>query len=97
MKGDRRLIYQAVAYSPLSAAVCSLREIQSMVDELFAVNEAVPAAGLCMSFDRKLRLACSRAPIPCARAERRLFCGQLHCGADVVNGVSRSVSRGYVS
>ena len=40
LKGDKRLIYQAVAYSPLSAAVCSLREIQSMVDELFAVNEA---------------------------------------------------------
>ena len=40
VKSDRRLIYQAVAYSPLSAAVCSLREIQSMVDELFAVNEA---------------------------------------------------------
>ena len=39
LKGDKRLIYQAVAYSPLSAAVCSLREIQSMVDELFAVNE----------------------------------------------------------
>ena len=39
LNGDRRLIYQAVAYSPLSAAVCSLAEIQSMVDELFAVNE----------------------------------------------------------
>ena len=40
LKGDKRLIYQAVAYSPLSAAVCSLREIQSMVDELFDVNAA---------------------------------------------------------
>ncbi len=40
LKGDKRLIYQAVAYSPLSAAVCSLREIQAMVDELFTVNEA---------------------------------------------------------
>lgn len=39
LNGDRRLIYQAVAYSPLSAAVCSLAEIQSMVDELFAVNK----------------------------------------------------------
>jgi len=39
LKGDRRLIYQAVAYSPLSAAVCSLAEIQSMVDDLFAVNQ----------------------------------------------------------
>ena len=39
LNGDRRLIYQAVAYSPLSAAVCSLAEIQSMVNELLAVNE----------------------------------------------------------
>ena len=38
LQGDKRLIYQAVAYSPLSAAVCSLKEIQSMVDELFEVN-----------------------------------------------------------
>lgn len=40
LTGNRRLIYQAVAYSPLSAAVLSLAEIQQMVDELFAVNEA---------------------------------------------------------
>jgi len=33
------LIYQAVALSPLSAAVLSLAEIQQMVDELFAINE----------------------------------------------------------
>lgn len=46
LNGDRRLIYQAVAYSPLSAAVCSLAEIQSMVDELFAVNEPYLAAEL---------------------------------------------------
>jgi alpha-galactosidase len=39
LTGNRRLIYQAVAYSPLSAAVLSLEEIQKMVDELFAVNE----------------------------------------------------------
>lgn len=38
--GDRRLIYQAVALSPLSAAVLSLAEIQQMVNELFEVNEA---------------------------------------------------------
>ncbi|MCA9836163.1 MAG: alpha-galactosidase [Trueperaceae bacterium] len=38
--GNRKLIYQAVAYSPLSAAVLSLAEIKDMVDELFAVNEA---------------------------------------------------------
>jgi len=40
MTGNRRLIYQAVALSPLSAAVLSLAEIQKMVDELFAANEA---------------------------------------------------------
>jgi len=39
LTGDRRLIYQAVALSPLSAAVLSLAEIQQMVDELFEVNE----------------------------------------------------------
>ena len=39
LTGNRRLIYQAVALSPLSAAVLSLAEIQQMVDELFAVNE----------------------------------------------------------
>ena len=39
LTNNRRLIYQAVAYSPLSAAVLSLAEIQQMVDDLFAVNE----------------------------------------------------------
>lgn len=39
LTGDRRLIYQAVANDPLTAAVLSLREIQAMVDELFQVNE----------------------------------------------------------
>ncbi len=39
LTGNRRLIYQAIAYSPLSAAVLSLAEIQQMVDELFAINE----------------------------------------------------------
>ena len=36
---NKRLIYQAVALSPLSAAVLSLAEIQDMVNDLFAVNE----------------------------------------------------------
>jgi alpha-galactosidase len=36
--GDRKLIYQAVAYSPLTAAVLSLAEIKEMVDELFEAN-----------------------------------------------------------
>jgi alpha-galactosidase len=39
LTGNRRLIYQAVALSPLSAAVLSLAEIQQMVDDLFEVNE----------------------------------------------------------
>ena len=39
LTGNRRLIYQAVAYSPLTAAVLSLAEIQQMVDKLFTVNE----------------------------------------------------------
>ena len=33
------MIYQAICYDPLTAAVCSLREIRSMVDEMFAINE----------------------------------------------------------
>ena len=40
LTGNRRLIYQAVALSPLTAAVLSLAEIQQMVDDLFEVNEA---------------------------------------------------------
>ena len=39
LTGNRRLVYHAVAYSPLSAAVLSLAEIGEMVNELFAVNE----------------------------------------------------------
>ncbi|MCB0052851.1 MAG: alpha-galactosidase, partial [Caldilinea sp.] len=39
LTGNRRLVYQAVANDPLSAAVLSLAEIQQMVDDLFAVNE----------------------------------------------------------
>ncbi|KKR04707.1 MAG: Alpha-galactosidase [Candidatus Uhrbacteria bacterium GW2011_GWF2_39_13] len=33
--GDRRKIFHAIALDPLTAAVCSLDEIQSMTDELF--------------------------------------------------------------
>ncbi len=36
--GDREKVYQAVCFDPLTAAVCSLREIRAMVDEMFAVN-----------------------------------------------------------
>ncbi|MEZ4656666.1 MAG: alpha-galactosidase [Caldilineaceae bacterium] len=39
LTGDRRLIHQAIANDPLSAAVLSLAEIRQMVDELFARNE----------------------------------------------------------
>ena len=39
LTGDRRLIYQAIANDPLTAAVLSLAEIQTMVDEMFAFNE----------------------------------------------------------
>ena len=39
LTGDRELVYQAICYDPLTAAVCSLREIRSMVDEMFAINE----------------------------------------------------------
>jgi len=39
LTGNRRLVYQAIANDPLSAAVLSLAEIQQMVDDLFAVNE----------------------------------------------------------
>ena len=39
LNGDREMIYQAICYDPLTAAVCSLREIRSMVDEMFEVNK----------------------------------------------------------
>ena len=39
LSGDREMIYQAICYDPLTAAVCSLREIRSMVDEMFEVNK----------------------------------------------------------
>ncbi len=38
LTGDKRLIYQAIANDPLTAAVLSLSEIQDMVDEMFAQN-----------------------------------------------------------
>ncbi len=38
LRGDPTLIYQAIAHDPLSAAVLSLREIRSMVNDMFAVN-----------------------------------------------------------
>ena len=39
LAGDREMIYQAICYDPLTAAVWSLREIRDMVDEMFRQNE----------------------------------------------------------
>ena len=39
MRGDREMIYQAICYDPLTAAVLSLREIRAMVDEMFEQNK----------------------------------------------------------
>jgi alpha-galactosidase len=38
LSGDPRLVYQAIAHDPLTAAVLSLAEIKTMVNELFAQN-----------------------------------------------------------
>lgn len=37
--GDKEMIYQAICYDPLTASVCSLREIRDMVNEMFKQNE----------------------------------------------------------
>ena len=39
LTGDKRLIYQAIAHDPLTAALLSLREIEKMVKEMFEQNE----------------------------------------------------------
>ncbi len=36
--GDKRKIYHSICMDPLTSAVCSLEEIQDMVDEMFACN-----------------------------------------------------------
>jgi len=38
LTGDPRLVFQAIAYDPLTAAVLSLAEIRGMVNEMFAQN-----------------------------------------------------------
>ncbi|QHW31407.1 alpha-galactosidase [Paenibacillus rhizovicinus] len=38
LTGDKRKIFQAIAFDPLTSAVLSLQEIQEMVDELFEAN-----------------------------------------------------------
>jgi alpha-galactosidase len=37
--GDRRKIFHAILHDPLTAAVCSMKEISDMVDEMFKANE----------------------------------------------------------
>jgi len=39
LAGDKEMIYQAICYDPLTAAVLGLREIRSMVDEMFEANK----------------------------------------------------------
>jgi alpha-galactosidase len=38
--GDPRLVFQAIAYDPLTAAVLSLAEIRQMVNQMFEQNRA---------------------------------------------------------
>jgi alpha-galactosidase len=38
LTGDPRLVFQAIAYDPLSAAVLSLAEIKEMVNEMLEQN-----------------------------------------------------------
>jgi alpha-galactosidase len=38
--GDPRLVFQAIAHDPLTAAVLSLAEIREMVNAMFAQNRA---------------------------------------------------------
>ena len=38
LTGDPRLVFQAIAYDPLTAAVLSLAEIKEMVNEMLAQN-----------------------------------------------------------
>ena len=39
IEGDRRKIFHAVLFDPLTSAVCSMAETQSMVDEMFAAGK----------------------------------------------------------
>ncbi len=40
LTGDTKLVFQAIAYDPLTAAVLSLAEIKKMVQAMFKKNEA---------------------------------------------------------
>ena len=39
LTGDPRLVFQAIAYDPLTAAMLSLAEIKQMVNEMFRQNQ----------------------------------------------------------
>jgi len=39
IEGDRRKVFHAICMDPLTSAVLSLDEINSMVNEMFAVNK----------------------------------------------------------
>jgi len=39
LAGDKRMIYHAIAFDPLTSAVLSLREIEAMVNEMFEANK----------------------------------------------------------
>jgi len=39
IEGDKRKIYHAIAFDPLTSAVLSLREIEAMVNEMFEANK----------------------------------------------------------
>jgi len=41
LEGDRRKIYHAVALDPLTSAVLSLEEIETMVEEMFDANRTL--------------------------------------------------------
>ena len=38
LAGDREMIYQAICFDPLTSAVLGLREIRSMVDDMFEAS-----------------------------------------------------------
>ena len=38
VSGNRRLVFHAIVNDPLAAAVCSLREIEQMVNEMLEKN-----------------------------------------------------------
>mgnify|MGYP003772649635 CR=1 FL=1 len=39
LEGDRQMVFWAIANDPLTQAVCSLDEIQAMVDEMFEAEK----------------------------------------------------------